>query len=91
MRRRRWIVFLGLAALIVTADQLSKLWIDANFALASPYAVPGTAQPTPVIGDLVRIAKSSHSSSCTTLERARAATGCSVSPSGSSWGEQWAT
>ncbi|CAN5276313.1 signal peptidase II [soil metagenome] len=61
MRRRRWIVFLGLAALIVTADQLSKLWIDANFALASPYAVPGTAQPTPVIGDLVRIAKTYNS------------------------------
>ncbi len=61
MRRRRWIVFLGLAAVIVIADQLSKLWIDANFALTSPYAVPGTAQPTPVIGDLVRIAKTYNS------------------------------
>ena len=40
------------------ADQASKAWIDANFAEASVHAVPGTAQPTPVIDGFVRIAKS---------------------------------
>lgn len=56
--RWRWLVFLGLAAAIVVADQLTKLWIDANFALASVHRVPGAIQPTPVIGEFVRIAKS---------------------------------
>jgi signal peptidase II len=56
-RRRRWAVFFGLAAIIIVADQLSKGWIDANFALASPYPAPGSTQPTPIIGDFVRIAK----------------------------------
>lgn len=60
-RGRRWLLFVGLALLIVVADQLSKLWIDANFALASPYAAPGAAQPTPIVGDLVRIAKTYNS------------------------------
>lgn len=58
-RRRRWLLFAGLAVGVLVADQLTKLWIDANFALASPYATPGVgAQPTQIIGDLVRIAKS---------------------------------
>ncbi len=57
--RRRWLLFAGLAIGVLVADQLSKLWVDANFALASPYALPGIGnQPTPIIGELVRIAKS---------------------------------
>ena len=57
--RRRWLLFVGLAVGVLVADQLSKLWVDANFPLASPYALPGLGnQPTPIIGELVRIAKS---------------------------------
>jgi signal peptidase II len=58
-RRRRWLLFAGIAIGVLVADQLSKLWVDANFELASPYAVPGVGnQPTQIVGDLVRIAKS---------------------------------
>ena len=57
-RRRRWAVFLTIAIVVILLDQLSKGWIDANFVLASPYPVPGGSQPTPIIGDFVRIAKS---------------------------------
>ncbi len=57
-RRRRWAVFLTIAIVVIVLDQLSKGWIDANFVLASPYPVPGGSQPTPIIGDFVRIAKS---------------------------------
>ena len=54
-----WPVFGGIAALVLIADQLSKTWVDASFPLASPFAPAGArAAPTPVIGDLVRIAKS---------------------------------
>lgn len=54
-----WPVFGGLALLVLVLDQLTKAWVDASFALASPFAAPGTADgPTAVIGDLVRIAKS---------------------------------
>lgn len=53
---RRWVLFVGLAAAIVLVDQLSKLWIDASFPLASPHGGPGP-RPTEVIGDYVRIAK----------------------------------
>ena len=56
--RRRWAVFIGLAAIVIVADQLSKMWIDANFALASPHPLPGGEQPTPIIDGLIRIAKS---------------------------------
>jgi len=56
--RLRWLVFFGLAGLIIVVDQLSKMYIDANFQLASPAAVPGGTQPTPIIGDFIRIAKS---------------------------------
>lgn len=42
--RRRWLVFFGLAGLIVVADQLSKAWVVANFV-----------EPTQIVGDLVRI------------------------------------
>lgn len=56
---RRWALFAALAAAIVVADQLSKRWIDANFARAWLTApVAGFAAPTPVVGDLMRIAKS---------------------------------
>ena len=57
-RRRRWALFLGLAAVVVLLDQLSKTWVDATFELASrriPAGEPGG--PTEVLGGLVRIAK----------------------------------
>jgi signal peptidase II len=55
----RWAIFAALAGGIVVADQITKRWVDANFQLAylgSP--IPGLAAPTPILGDLVRIAKS---------------------------------
>ncbi len=58
LARRRWLLFLGLAAIVAAADQASKLWIDANFPVASPDAMTGSTDPTPVVGDIVRIAKS---------------------------------
>ena len=57
-RRRRWLLFAGVALLVVVTDQVSKLWIDANFAAASPHAPPGATQPTPILDGFVRIAKS---------------------------------
>lgn len=56
--RRRWLLFAGLAALVVIADQASKMWVEANFAIASVHPTVGGAEPTPVIDGLVRIAKS---------------------------------
>jgi signal peptidase II len=56
--RRRWALFLGLAGVVVLLDQLSKLWVDASFDVASraiPAGRPGG--PTEILGDLVRIAK----------------------------------
>jgi signal peptidase II len=55
--RRKWLIFVSVAVAVVIADQLSKLWIDANFLPASVYPLPGAEQPTPIIGDFVRIAK----------------------------------
>ncbi|CAN5637272.1 signal peptidase II [soil metagenome] len=56
--RGRWALFLGLAVSVVVVDQVSKAWVDASFTLASASAPPGDpAAPTPVLGDLVRIAK----------------------------------
>ncbi|MET1233034.1 MAG: signal peptidase II, partial [Candidatus Limnocylindrales bacterium] len=56
---RRWLVFFGLAIGVVAFDQASKAVVDSVFALASTHGpVPGLAEPTEVIGDLVRIAKS---------------------------------
>ena len=49
--RRRWLFFGATAGVVVIADQLSKAWVDAEFELG-----PATP-PTPVVGDLVRIAK----------------------------------
>jgi signal peptidase II len=44
--------------MVLIADQVSKAWVDASFQLASIHATsPGMAAPTPVIGDVVRIAK----------------------------------
>lgn len=55
--RSRWLLFASVAVIVVIADQLSKLWIDASFAVASVHALPGQTQPTPVLGEFVRIAK----------------------------------
>lgn len=57
-QRQRWIVFIVVAALVVIVDQLTKLWVDTNFAQAALHPLPGAAAPTPIIGDFVRIAKS---------------------------------
>ncbi|CAN5729829.1 N/A [soil metagenome] len=57
--RSRWALFGSTAALVAITDQLSKAWVDATFALAATgTVVPGYARPTPIVGDLVRIAKS---------------------------------
>ena len=56
---RRFGLFAGLAVGVAVVDQLTKLWVDAGFQLAWTRApAPGLADPTPVLGDLVRIAKS---------------------------------
>ena len=57
-RRRRWLLFGVLAAGVVIVDQISKLFIDANFQVASANPVPGGTAPTPILGEFVRIAKS---------------------------------
>jgi signal peptidase II len=57
-RRRRWALFLGLAGAVVILDQLTKLWVDASFDLASrsiPAGQPGG--PTELVGEYLRIAK----------------------------------
>jgi signal peptidase II len=57
-RRRRMAVFVAIAVGVVVADQLAKTWIDASFRLAVPGApADDPAAPTPIVGDLVRIAK----------------------------------
>jgi signal peptidase II len=60
-RQRHWLLFIVLAIAVVVIDQLSKLWVDTNFELAALHPVPGAAQPTPILGDLVRIAKTYNS------------------------------
>jgi signal peptidase II len=60
-RRRRWLVFVAIAATVLFSDQLTKVWVDANFALAYPQPIPGYALPTPIIDGFVRIAKSYNS------------------------------
>jgi signal peptidase II len=59
--RGRWWLFAVVAIVVVIADQLSKLWIDSTFAVASVHALPGQSQPTPVLGEFVRIAKNYNS------------------------------
>jgi signal peptidase II len=57
-RRRRWVLFLGVAVAVLLLDQATKLWVDASFELASraiPAGQPGG--PTEIVGDLVRVAK----------------------------------
>jgi signal peptidase II len=56
-RGRRWLLFAAVAIAVIVADQLSKLWIDASFAQAAVHPLPGQNQPTPVLGEFVRIAK----------------------------------
>ena len=59
---RRWAVFIGLAVAVIVVDQLSKGFVDGTFGLAWTSApTAGFDAPTPVIGDLVRIAKSYNS------------------------------
>jgi len=56
---RVWLVFGAIALAVVALDQASKLWVESSFSLVSSGAAPGTpGAPTPVIGDLVRIARS---------------------------------
>lgn len=53
-----WGAFAALALVILVADQLTKAWVDGSFDLASPFGQPGQpGGPTPVLGELVRIAK----------------------------------
>lgn len=59
--RGRWLLFAAVAIVIVIADQLTKLWVDANFAQAPVHPVPGYPAPTPVLGDFLRIAKAYNS------------------------------
>ena len=50
-RRRRWLLFGGTAIAVVILDQLTKAWVDANYARAAE------GGSTELIGDLVRISK----------------------------------
>lgn len=57
-RRRRWALFLGLAGGVILLDQISKLWVDRSFELASRSIAAGQpGGPTELIGEWVRIAK----------------------------------
>jgi signal peptidase II len=56
--RSRWLAFIAIAVVVIIVDQISKLFIDANFGVASVQPSAGGVAPTDVIGDLVRIAKS---------------------------------
>ncbi|MGO9179605.1 MAG: signal peptidase II [Candidatus Limnocylindrales bacterium] len=55
----RLLVFGGVSAAVVIADQLSKAWVDQSFRLsgASGTVAASVAAPTPLLGDFVRIAK----------------------------------
>ena len=56
--RRARLAFIAIAVAIVVADQIVKAWVDAAFPLASVRgAGGGFAEPTPLLGDFVRIAK----------------------------------
>jgi signal peptidase II len=51
-------VFGLIGAGVVVADQATKAWVESSFELASPSAPGGSPNaPTPVMGDLVRIAR----------------------------------
>jgi signal peptidase II len=56
--RRARLAFIAIAVAIVVADQIVKAWVDPAFPLASVRAAGGGfAEPTPLLGDFVRIAK----------------------------------
>jgi signal peptidase II len=56
--QRHWALFLGLAGAVVVLDQVTKVWVDGSFGLASrSIATNEPGGPTAVVGDLVRIAK----------------------------------
>lgn len=60
-RLRPWLAFLAVAGAVVALDQLVKAWVAASFSFALAGAPAGDpAAPTPLIGDLVRIAKSAN-------------------------------
>ena len=61
--RRHWFAFLGLAGLIVIADQLTKAWLVSFLA-------PG--QSVPVLGDLVRLVHSQNNGGLFGLLRGQA-------------------
>lgn len=55
---RPWVVFGAIGTLVVVLDQLTKAWVESSFELASPSAPAGSPNaPTPIIGDLVRVAR----------------------------------
>lgn len=55
---RPWAAFGGIAMAVVALDQLTKAWVESSFALASSSAPPGSPNaPTPIVGDLVRVAR----------------------------------
>ena len=51
-RQRRWLVFAALAALVVAADQVTKVWVRSSLT-------PGQ-RPVEVLGELVRFAHSQN-------------------------------
>ncbi len=56
--RRARLAFIAIAVAVVVADQIVKASVDAAFPLASVRgAGGGFAEPTPLLGDFVRIAK----------------------------------
>ncbi len=59
---RLWLVFGAIACIVVVLDQASKAWVESSLRPGLPGgAAPGTAgAPTPVLGDLVRIARSQN-------------------------------
>jgi len=58
---RLWLLFGAIAIIVVIADQASKAWVQSSFALVSGGATSGSpGAPTPVLGDLVRIARSEN-------------------------------
>ena len=46
-----------MAVVVVVADQLTKAWVDASFAARAVHPARRRSAPTPVLGELVRIAK----------------------------------
>ncbi len=62
----RWGLFTLTAVIVTVLDQLTKAWVDGEDASGAPRfplastgrPVPGLAAPTPLLGELVRIAKS---------------------------------